>query len=406
MMAIPMTKGLPRDVLLYGCGGCHKIGVKTAEDLLALGLERPYGIGATCDQCHSRHAFSAMEARKPEACSKCHMGFDHPQWEMWSTAKHGQIYFMMRDKYPLNVSLKYIEPSDYPGPTCQLCHMPKGSHEVITPWGFLALVAFEGRPEGLEIVEDPEWEAAKAGILKALRVLDPEGKPTPLLEAVINLRIVRADPEEFMSIRRRMLSVCAGCHSTDFAIQYFKSADRVIRETTIQLAEAIRMVAEARAEGIIPPRPEEPENPYPFLLNFYEEPSGIDREAWLIFMEYRMRAFQGMFHVNPDYTFWYGWSEIRRVLRDIAGEIEDARAAIEVAEGLRGVEDLVSRLKSDIEAVKGEVGDLRSRLEDIAGSVEEFAGQVVQIAPGAIIAAIVAVIALAVAIVSLVRRRG
>ncbi|MET1101037.1 MAG: multiheme c-type cytochrome, partial [Pyrodictiaceae archaeon] len=114
MMALPMVKEMPREEVLFGCGGCHKIGVKSAEDLLELGLDRPYGIGATCDQCHTRHAFSTYEARQPEACAKCHMGFDHPQWEMWSTSKHGNIYFANREKYPFNISLKYVEPKDYP----------------------------------------------------------------------------------------------------------------------------------------------------------------------------------------------------------------------------------------------------------------------------------------------------
>ena len=44
---------------------------------------------ASCDSCHTRHTFSVKEAREPEACATCHMGFDHPQWEMYSTSKHG-----------------------------------------------------------------------------------------------------------------------------------------------------------------------------------------------------------------------------------------------------------------------------------------------------------------------------
>jgi hydroxylamine dehydrogenase len=30
-----------------------------------------------------------------------------------------------------------------------------------------------------------------------------------------------------------------------------------------------------------------------------------------------MRAFQGAFHSNPDYTLWYGWSELQRDLTEI-----------------------------------------------------------------------------------------
>ena len=367
MMAIPMVKEMPKEEVLYGCGGCHKIGVKDPQDLLDLGLTRPYGVGATCDQCHTRHSFNTTEARMPEACSKCHMGFDHPQWEMWSTSKHGNIYFANKDKYPFNVSLKFVRPYEYPGPTCQLCHMPDGTHNVLTSWGFLALVAFEGRPEGLTVVEDPEWEAAKAEILKALRVLDPQGNPTPLLDIVTQLKMVRTDPYEFIVARDRLLGVCSDCHSRNFALQYLTAADRVVRETTIQLAEAIKAVKEAREQGIYPPRPGEPDNPYPFLLNFYEEPSSVDREVWLMFLEYRMRAFQGMFHANPDYTHWYGWSEMRRAMGDILEDIDEARET-------KQVEEAVSQLNTSVEKVEASLDNLEDRITSIEGRVETVEG--------------------------------
>jgi hydroxylamine dehydrogenase len=37
----------------------------------------------------------------------------------------------------------------------------------------------------------------------------------------------------------------------------------------------------------------------------------------LMFSEYRMRAFQGAFHSNPDYAFWYGWSALKQALTEI-----------------------------------------------------------------------------------------
>jgi hypothetical protein len=36
-----------------------------------------------------------------------------------------------------------------------------------------------------------------------------------------------------------------------------------------------------------------------------------------MFLEHRMRAFQGTFHANPDYALWYGWSEMQRDLTEI-----------------------------------------------------------------------------------------
>jgi hypothetical protein len=38
-----------------------------------------------------------------------------------------------------------------------------------------------------------------------------------------------------------------------------------------------------------------------------------------------MRAFQGAFHNNPDYTLWYGWSELQRDLTQIKEKAADLR---------------------------------------------------------------------------------
>jgi len=70
MNAIPVTAKLPKEIAERGCGGCHNIGRDEGK----------------CDSCHTRHLFSAGEARRAEACHTCHMGFYHPQWEMYSTS--------------------------------------------------------------------------------------------------------------------------------------------------------------------------------------------------------------------------------------------------------------------------------------------------------------------------------
>ncbi|MCK4910323.1 MAG: hypothetical protein KAR83_01710, partial [Thermodesulfovibrionales bacterium] len=100
-----------------GCSSCHKIGIKSPD----VAKEYHYGSGA-CDSCHTRHTFSKAEAQDPRACQTCHMGFDHPQWEMWSTSKHGTIW-----------EIEGTESNR--APTCQTCHMPDGGHDVITSWG-------------------------------------------------------------------------------------------------------------------------------------------------------------------------------------------------------------------------------------------------------------------------------
>ena len=82
-----------------GCGGCHKIGLKTPAEIADLRLHGFEFGSAACDSCHTRHTFSADEARQPQACESCHMGFDHPQWEMYSSSKHGVRRRLMRQRF-------------------------------------------------------------------------------------------------------------------------------------------------------------------------------------------------------------------------------------------------------------------------------------------------------------------
>jgi len=89
MQAMPAWSHLPIAVQgpegFKGCSGCHKIGEKPAEQIAE--PEFAYGT-ASCDSCHTRHSFSVSEALDPHACQTCHQGFDHPQWEMWSTSNN------------------------------------------------------------------------------------------------------------------------------------------------------------------------------------------------------------------------------------------------------------------------------------------------------------------------------
>jgi hypothetical protein len=45
-----------------------------------------------------------------------------------------------------------------------------------------------------------------------------------------------------------------------------------------------------------------------------------------MFLEHRMRTFQGAFHNNPDYSLWYGWSEMQRDLTEIREKAVELRA--------------------------------------------------------------------------------
>jgi len=50
-------------------------------------------------------------------------------------------------------------------------------------------------------------------------------------------------------------------------------------------------------------------------------------KLFVMYLEHRMRAFQGTFHANPDYALWYGWSELQRDLTAIKELAADLRKA-------------------------------------------------------------------------------
>lgn len=298
MEAMPMLNHQPgpiRSEGYKGCAGCHKIGYKDAQK-----LHVRYGTGA-CDSCHTRHAFKKSEALDPRACQTCHMGFDHPQWEMWSTSKHGTIW--------------QIEGNSGRAPTCQTCHMAGGNHAVMTGWGFLALRL----PE-----DDPKWLEDRVEILKALGVLDEPGNPTERLEVVKAGKVARLTKEEFEAQRQKMLKTCAQCHSESYAKGQLEAADQIIREADHVMAEAIREVRALYKEGIL--KVPEGWKYAPDLLQFYEAKSAVEQELYVMFLEYRMRAFQGAFHMNPDYMHWYGWAPLKEGLVRIKEEAERLRA--------------------------------------------------------------------------------
>ena len=322
--AIPATHLAPDELIEggRGCGGCHNMGIKTEEQKKAL-REKGYRYqNNSCDECHTRHTFSKKEAQNPRACQICHMGYDHPQWEMWSSCKHGERY-MAREGGHL--------PGEAPAPTCQECHLPDGTHDNHTAWGFLGV--------RLPMPDDPQWAADRATILKALGVLTPEGKPGPVLPAVKAADLARLTEEAWRKEREKMLDTCSRCHARSYARKQLEAGDAMIRKADRLMAEAIETVAALYRDGIIQ-KPEDYPFNYPFLLTFmhtggaagnkdFDKLSYIDQVLCQMFMKHRMRTYQGVFHLNPDYAYWYGWNELNKDL----GEIKELARTLRATHG-------------------------------------------------------------------------
>ncbi|MEJ2494843.1 MAG: multiheme c-type cytochrome [Ignavibacteriaceae bacterium] len=301
MQPMALTEGMK------GCGSCHKIGLKTADEIKQLKADGQKFGTASCDGCHTRHTFSVEEAKQPQACQTCHMGFDHPQWEMYSGSKHGVRYLLKQNKtLPENTS----------APTCQTCHMQEGNHEVRTAWGFLAV--------RLPLPKNEQWKADRVTILQALGVLDPDGKPTKRLDVVKAADVARLDQESWQAERDKMVKTCGNCHSENFAKLELEKGDNMIKEADHIMAEGIRIVAGLYKDGILT-KPESYAYNFPDLLTFHDASSVIEQKLFVMFLEHRMRTFQGTFHANPDYALWYGWSEMVRDLAEIKELAEQMR---------------------------------------------------------------------------------
>lgn len=324
MMALPGFHHPPALLTdgMKGCGGCHAIGLREAPDqeAIAKASGRDYGAGS-CDSCHTRHTFSVKEAREPQACKSCHMGFDHAQWEMYDASKHGVRHEL--------VKLGAL-PATAAAPTCQTCHMPGGDHGVMTGWGFLAV--------RFPLPEDPARRADRTTILKALGVLDPSGKPTVLLEVVKGAKMARMTEEEFQVQRDRMVATCRQCHSESFSRSQLRRGDEMVREADRLMAEAIEIVAGLYRDGLLR-RSKGQRFDYPAVLQLPEDPAVIELRLSSMFQVHRMQAFQGAFHGSPVHASWSGWGEMRRDLAEIraaAGEMRRMASERPAAAGAPG----------------------------------------------------------------------
>ncbi|MEW6220323.1 MAG: multiheme c-type cytochrome [Thermodesulfobacteriota bacterium] len=316
MNALPITHVEPDELIEggRGCGGCHNMGIKT-EAQKKEQHDKGYRYQTnSCDECHTRHSFSKKEALDPRACQQCHMGYDHPQWEMWSSAKHGTRWHA---KASGNL------PQTAAAPTCQNCHMAGGNHENRTAWGFLGV--------RLPLPADKQWAADRVTILKALGVLHPEtGEPTARLEAVKAADLARLTEEAWSTEREKMVKTCTSCHSERYARGQLEMGDEILRKADRLMAEAIEIVAGLYRDGIIK-KPANYAFAYPDLLYFMQTGGGdtdklsfIDQVLCEMYMKHRMRTYQAFFHVNPDYAYWYGWSMMTKAL----GEIRELAATM------------------------------------------------------------------------------
>ncbi|UCG32967.1 MAG: hypothetical protein JSU68_15045 [Phycisphaerales bacterium] len=268
-----------------GCWQCHGSEIKVLPGgkldpatwpNTGIGRLNPDGSEGSCSACHSRHAFSAWQARHPDNCGKCHMGPDHPQMEIYYESKHGIAFLAYKDKLNMD-SAKWVVGEDYHlAPTCATCHMSA------TP----AKEATDGRPAapGLPVSHDVglriSWNNRPAISIRP----EVSDKKMGLPGAEIN----------WQTRRNSMKTVCLNCHEQQWVDNFYVQYDGLI-----ELYHAKFARPGLELYGLAKPlmRPAEFAN----------------HLAWVWFEIWHhegRRARHGASMMGPDYTHWHGTYEV------------------------------------------------------------------------------------------------
>jgi hypothetical protein len=123
--------------------------------------------------------------------------------------------------------------------------------------------------------------------------------------------------EDWQAERKKMIRICKKCHSGNYARAELNKGDQMIKKADRLMAEAITVVADLYKDGILK-KPEHYAYAYPDFLHFYQTGgSHIEQVLFDMYMKHRMRTYQGVFHSNPDYAYWYGWAAMTKDLDEI-----------------------------------------------------------------------------------------
>ncbi|GAB4564412.1 MAG: hypothetical protein Kow0047_14130 [Anaerolineae bacterium] len=248
------------DITRFACRGCHDIG-KPAED----------GSVGQCQKCHLRHEFSLEQARKPETCNACHIGPDHPQWEIYQESPHGIAYMTGGHRWNWEAEAGTLTVSNFPAPTCATCHFS----------------GFGGASTTHDVGDRLTW----------------------YLFAPISQR-----RPSWQDNKTRMQSVCLACHNKNFIEDFYTAADKATEAVNAWVVESDQIVAPLKEQGLLTAEP-------------FDEP--IDFTYFNLWHHWGRTAKFGVWMQGPDYVQWHGAYEILHDLAElremVAEKLEKAR---------------------------------------------------------------------------------
>jgi cytochrome c553 len=281
-----------------GCYHCHGTVLRVKDGKLDPSTWPNVGVGrinldgsrGSCTSCHTRHRFSLMEARKPEACGQCHLGPDHPQIEIYMESKHGSLYTAFKNEYNWNAAPGAWTPGvDFRSPTCASCHM-SGAGTV---------------PTSHDVTERLSWETQAA-----LTVRPSEFSPFP---AKTNWEVERA----------KMKTVCVQCHGKTWVDDHFDKFDRVVKEyNEVYYTPAKKMLDDLYAQSILD------------KTKFFDE--ALEFEFYELWHHEGRRARMGAAMMAPDYAWWHGFYELKKRYSSF---MEESRRLLEAGQKAHKTKD-------------------------------------------------------------------
>ena len=268
-----------------GCYYCHGTVIKMKDGEIDPATWPNVGVGrinldgskGSCSSCHTRHRFSVMEARKPEACGQCHLGPDHPQIEIYTESKHGDIYNAFGDEYNFNAAPGTWTPGvDYRAPTCAACHM-SGSGKVMTSH---------------DVTERLSWETQ-----------------APLTVRPSDFKAFPAN-NNWKDERNKMKAVCIQCHGNKWVDDHYVKLDKVVHEyNDVYYKPAKEKLDTLYEKGLLDKTRYFDEDPE---LEFYE-----------LWHYPGRRARMGTAMMAPDYAWWHGFYDCKIVFNKFMKEADE-----------------------------------------------------------------------------------
>ncbi len=259
------------------------------------------GAWGSCSACHSRHEFSAEVSRRPENCGKCHMGPDHPQYEVYRESKHGAAYKKNEDEMNLGApGGEWVLGEDYAqAPTCSSCHMgPVGKH---------------GNYPGMAGTHDVG--ARISWTLRPKISIQPKG----IKDA--NGNVLLKEPE---GRRDDMKVACLTCHSDNWVNNFYVQYDQAVELYNEKYGKPLVAIYEGlKKEGLVDEVPMNEEMDYLFFEIWHHE---------------GRRARHGASMMGPDYVQWHGFYEVTKhfytEFLPLARELGEEHEKAEVVEAL------------------------------------------------------------------------